>query len=348
MCALDRDVRFTFKGLWEVMADDAGRFRADPRLVKAQVWPLDKDITFRKVEKFLKVLADRRRVVLYEVDAVPYGLIVNWLRHQRIDHPTPSIIPPPPDPSAQVPREQLVRTSRSSRETLAPERSGVEGMGDGRESGAEAPPAESLQLNTSHAPTTVRHGAPSRGFAFLPERAERFIEEFYGDSSPQRREDVRKQLHASITPAGPGAQLRAGVFVRARNAEHLDSVCDAVITNPPRKKTAAMWFVLLKLEGPSAMPAPARAANLRDKDALDLEEAYFAAAREATPTWARAHPEHFERMAKAVDDNFRDAGSGVFYSMARESALICEVIRAGGFPTFDAWVKGRRTHLGVD
>lgn len=106
-CALPRDVRFTYKGIWEVMADDEGRFQAEPRLIKSSVWPLDDDITTKKLEKWLARLAsvtvttkdgDRApALLLYVVDGVRYGFMPGFVKHQKISHATPSKLPPPPE-----------------------------------------------------------------------------------------------------------------------------------------------------------------------------------------------------------------------------------------------------------
>ena len=341
MCTLPRDVRFTFKGIWEVMADDAGRFRADPLLVKAQVWPLEKDISAKKVAKFLRILAERRRIILYDVEGAPYGFVVNWLRHQRIDHPSSSIIPAPPDSLAPTPRELLASDSRATRESLAPERNGAEGIGNGMERGADGALADSAVTSAARALSPSGQRPLSIAETGLPEQTARFVEVFYGRSPPERRQDVDRQLRAAIAPEGPGAQVRAGVFVRARTPEHLNAVCAAVIANPPRKSDAAIWFVLSKLADSAAATASTRSVPTRDERELQLEETYFAAAQEARGQWARENPEAFERICRSIDEAFQHAGSGAFYSMARESALTCEFIRAGGFLPFDAWVRNR-------
>lgn len=105
-CRLPRDVRFTYKGIWEVMADDAGRFQADARLIKADVWPLDDDITVKKVEAWLAQLSrvlvtddDGNRlpaIQLYVVDGIRYGFLAGFVKHQKISHPLPSKLPVPP------------------------------------------------------------------------------------------------------------------------------------------------------------------------------------------------------------------------------------------------------------
>lgn len=126
MVSLPREIRFTFKGLWEVCADDFGRFLADARVVKGKVWPMDDDLTPKKIDRFLTTLAERKRIVLYSQYGVRYGYIVNWLKHQRVSHPSPSIFPDPPP-------ELLANDSRAIPERLASdsvlsgaERSGVE------------------------------------------------------------------------------------------------------------------------------------------------------------------------------------------------------------------------------
>lgn len=105
-CAIPRDIRSTYKGIWEVMADDQGRFQADLRLIKGSVWPLDDDITLKKIEKWLPVLVgvpvtvDHKRypaILLYVVDGVRYGFLPGFVKHQKISHPTPSKLPPPPE-----------------------------------------------------------------------------------------------------------------------------------------------------------------------------------------------------------------------------------------------------------
>lgn len=109
MCALPRDVRFTFKGLWEACADDEGRFLADPRMVKSAIWPLDDDITTKKLGAMLITLEQRGRIELYEIGGVRYGVIVNWSKHQKISHKLPSRIPEPRRNGAGAPPE--IRTN---------------------------------------------------------------------------------------------------------------------------------------------------------------------------------------------------------------------------------------------
>ena len=116
---MDRDTRLTFIGLWS-LADDHGRFRADPRFVAGQLFPYDSDgpaISSRA----LASLSAEGSVVLYEVSGSHYGAITGWERHQKIDKrsssrlpapeegkPTETRVPPIPREDSAEAREKLV------------------------------------------------------------------------------------------------------------------------------------------------------------------------------------------------------------------------------------------------
>ena len=85
-----RDARLLFIGLI-TMADDAGRFRAIPTLIVGHIYPYDQDAG-RKVCKWLQELETVGLIQLY---GDTYGCIVNWEKHQRISHRTPSLLPNP-------------------------------------------------------------------------------------------------------------------------------------------------------------------------------------------------------------------------------------------------------------
>lgn len=87
--------RLTFIGLW-THADDKGRCRYDPRLIKAAVWPLD-DRTADEIADDVRALTDASLIVHYEADGKAYIAVTNWDEHQRINRPTPSKFPAPED-----------------------------------------------------------------------------------------------------------------------------------------------------------------------------------------------------------------------------------------------------------
>ena len=91
-----RDVRLFFIGLWN-FADDEGRFINDLVQLKGEIVPFDEDFGLKKIKKVLQVLQKAKRIFIYEVDDVEYGHIVNFKKHQTINRPTPSTLPPPPE-----------------------------------------------------------------------------------------------------------------------------------------------------------------------------------------------------------------------------------------------------------
>lgn len=331
MAALPRDARFTFKGLWEVSADDDGRFQADARIVKGTVWPLDDDITTKKIDRWITLLAECGRIRLYVVEGVRYGVIVNWMRHQKISHPTPSKLPPPPDGPADVRRNK----SREVPESLRPDedrsRGGVEE--EGIKSGAEREevPVDADPLGTAAAPPAPR--------VLLPDAARDFLDRFYGLPSvtTKRRTDVAAQVYDTLDPNRPGAKLRHGVRVKARDAAHLASCCQAVMDDPPRNADAAIVFLLQKLQDAPPGPTVTEQTAKRHDANVQLEERYAAEKRRAGIRWAHDNPEKFAELRAPVDAEFAQVSDTSFGQAALAAALEQKTAQAAGFPGFDEW-----------
>jgi 5-methylcytosine-specific restriction endonuclease McrA len=91
---LSRDARLLFIGL-VTMADDEGRLRALPAVILGHCLPYDAD-ALRKVETWLAEVAASGLVTRYVVDGTPYVQINGWTRHQVINRPTNSELPPAP------------------------------------------------------------------------------------------------------------------------------------------------------------------------------------------------------------------------------------------------------------
>ena len=83
------EARLFYIGLWN-FADDEGRLRAHPKLLKAQIFPYDKRINIEKLKTEVS-----NKVLWYRVDGQEYGYIKNFLKHQRIDRPSKSQLPAP-------------------------------------------------------------------------------------------------------------------------------------------------------------------------------------------------------------------------------------------------------------
>lgn len=112
--------RLTWIGLW-THCDDHGRCRDNVRLIKAAVWPLD-NVSLRDIEEDLDSLRNHGLIFSYEVDGKNYLQVTSWTEHQKVDRPSKSPIPPPPD-----------GPSHKSREPLASVRESLDLEGKGRE-----------------------------------------------------------------------------------------------------------------------------------------------------------------------------------------------------------------------
>lgn len=125
IASLPVSTRLTFIGLWTYV-DDEGRGVDDPRLIKAELWPLDDTYTAKKVDRDLDQLAAAGRVERYAVDGRRYLRITTWAEHQRINRPQPSTLPTPCGFSERAVNEQGARTEDALPEGKGRERKGKE------------------------------------------------------------------------------------------------------------------------------------------------------------------------------------------------------------------------------
>ncbi|MGH3499823.1 MAG: hypothetical protein ACRDQA_02800, partial [Nocardioidaceae bacterium] len=86
--------RLTWIGLW-THCDDHGRAKANAKLIKAAVWPLDK-ISLNEVEKDLDDLEALCLIVRYEVSGKNYLAVTNWDEHQAAAYRRGEAKYPPP------------------------------------------------------------------------------------------------------------------------------------------------------------------------------------------------------------------------------------------------------------
>lgn len=89
VCAWPIPVRWTFVGLLGYL-DDFGRGIDDCRLIKAELYPLDDDLTARKVDAHLATIVNSGPLCRYVVDGRAYLHITTWTEHQRVNRPTKS------------------------------------------------------------------------------------------------------------------------------------------------------------------------------------------------------------------------------------------------------------------
>ncbi|MET7956364.1 hypothetical protein ABZT07_20650 [Streptomyces sp. NPDC005317] len=148
---LPLSTRLTFIGLWTYV-DDNGVGPADPRLIRAAVWPLEEapDILQRTREDLQRLHA-ARLVSLYEHSGKPLVAVSGWSEHQKVSHPRKDRFPRPedlshaPDQHSSNPPEGSGGSPEDSQRTpeiLRPEQgagSREQGAGNGGESKPAAP-----------------------------------------------------------------------------------------------------------------------------------------------------------------------------------------------------------------
>lgn len=80
-------------------ADDEGRMRYSPALVKAQIFPLRDEISRDDCGKAIEELASAKLVHVYTVEGTKYLSICGFKEHQKVNRPQPSQLPAPPVPN---------------------------------------------------------------------------------------------------------------------------------------------------------------------------------------------------------------------------------------------------------
>lgn len=74
------------------LADDRGRFIATQSSVTGYVFPHE-EVSPAKFKRLMGEIEKTGIVELYKVDGRSYGRLPRWLKHQKISHPQPSVLP---------------------------------------------------------------------------------------------------------------------------------------------------------------------------------------------------------------------------------------------------------------
>jgi hypothetical protein len=126
------EARLLFIGLI-TQADDEGRLNGASRLLWSLIYPWE-DFNPDALEGWLGELEMARLIQRYEKDGRIYVSLVNWGKHQKISHPTPSKLPKPPKVSRRTPEDsgkppEKNGTSPKGSPTIGKERIGEDGIG---------------------------------------------------------------------------------------------------------------------------------------------------------------------------------------------------------------------------
>ena len=97
MGAVSRDARLLFIMLF-TLADDEGRLRGNSRMLASILFPYDTDAP-KLIDKWIDELITQKCIVRYQIEDATYVEICKWLNHQKIDKPSKSKLPAPPEDS---------------------------------------------------------------------------------------------------------------------------------------------------------------------------------------------------------------------------------------------------------
>lgn len=145
--ALSIGARLLYLGLIS-LADDEGRFRASPTLVKAQIFPYDEQAD---VPTWMRELENAKRIIRYIFDGETFAAIGKFKKHQKIDKPSPSKLPSPQDQASIALASSGTREDSPTprlgfatvRELSTTDQEQGSGVDQGLDQGSISPPAPS-------------------------------------------------------------------------------------------------------------------------------------------------------------------------------------------------------------
>ena len=146
-------VRYFFIGLFS-NADDQGRMKAHPALIRSKLYPYD-DIALDEIMGWLDLLADGDFVILYKADDKEYLQILNWWKYQHPQWAWPSEHPSPEgwlDRVCYRKGNTPIKENWDQDDTTPEDESGDSGPTVGPEldqSGATVVPAPSISISGS-------------------------------------------------------------------------------------------------------------------------------------------------------------------------------------------------------
>lgn len=121
MGRVSREARLCFIMLW-TLCDDEGRTRANSRMLASLLYPYDDDAKGH-LEGWLLELEREGCIQRYSCESDHYLQVLNWLSHQKIDHPSKSKYPTPressrdfAEPSIKIALDQGSRIKEGTKE----------------------------------------------------------------------------------------------------------------------------------------------------------------------------------------------------------------------------------------
>ena len=213
-----REVRYFWVLLWGYL-DDHGRGVDEPRLIKADCFPLDDDLTAADIDKWLELFATPRddepaSICRYTIGGRHYLHVPRWRNHQKPQHPTDTKIP-------SCPRgEDCGRGSRAFHEPLMKPHEVVSG-GSPEPAGSPGPASQGLNgaSGAGHEPDS---GVTAGQGSFMNDSRDAH-ESLSGNgvSNTPSPTSVRREVDGDGDGTGEGQNLKAPAKPAREDVERL-------------------------------------------------------------------------------------------------------------------------------
>jgi hypothetical protein len=152
MGRVSRDARLCFIQLW-TLADDEGRLRGNSRMLASLLFPYDDDAP-ALIDGWLSELEAQASIRRYQIEGTSYVQVTEWTKHQKIDKPSPSKIPPIPvdfEPVVKPPFDEASIILAKAREASSEDQgsgSRIKDLDQGKDQGSKkATPAPWLTVD---------------------------------------------------------------------------------------------------------------------------------------------------------------------------------------------------------
>jgi hypothetical protein len=168
--------------MWTV-SDDEGRLRGASRMLASLLYPYD-DEARSLIDGWIDELEQERCIQRYSVDGAQYIVILNWLTHQKIDKPSKSRLPAPP---------------QNSRSLAKPREHSSADLGRDQDQGEDLYPDRSSASEDDFGPNASPIMAKAISLALAPKLFDEFLAAYPKRGGANPREPARKAFSDALS-----------------------------------------------------------------------------------------------------------------------------------------------------
>ncbi len=325
LCAVSLAASALAKESWP-WHDDHGHISYEAERIRLCVWPS------RQVD-VAELLKELIKVGWFEVYELPGGrqflFCTEFGTYQKVPHPSAPKFERrgAKKLSSEAPKAAVLMSPHEPSRALNVD--GREG-GDGRDGMSEG--MEKAKANGKDPLPRARPVAPPsdpatpRSFASLPREVQDFARRFYGKATPERKQQIRATLLASLTSGG--AKLNKRDSVRAGSVERLARKCSEVLQEGVHDPDKAV-VVLLKKLGDATDASPTEKAVTETAQVQVQDRIALARQRAIAERFEAEHPERAAKIREQLERVHPvDGKTGSLMHAVGEEALRAALISA--------------------